>query len=56
MIVVVNLAEGQGGYFSYLKDSKATIHTVLGDARISLERELAQSGSNCEPEQRSISP
>jgi len=39
--IVVNLAEGQGGYFSFLKDSKAHITTVLGDARISLERELA---------------
>ncbi|MEP6895955.1 MAG: ferrichrome ABC transporter permease, partial [Chloroflexota bacterium] len=39
--IVVDLAEGQGGYFSYLKDSKAHITTVLGDARISLERELA---------------
>jgi spermidine synthase len=44
--VVVDLAEGQGGYFSYLKDSQAVVHTVLGDARISLERELNQSGSN----------
>jgi len=39
--IVVNLAEGQGGYFSFLKDSNAHITTVLGDARISLERELA---------------
>jgi len=40
--IVVDLAEGQGGYFSFLKDSKAHITTVLGDARISLERELAE--------------
>jgi hypothetical protein len=39
--VVVDLAEGQGNYFSFLSDSKAEIVTVLGDARISLERELA---------------
>ena len=39
--IVIDLAEGQGGYFSFLKDSKAHITTVLGDARISLERELA---------------
>ncbi len=39
--VVVDLAEGQGGYFSFLKDSQAHITTVLGDARISLEHELA---------------
>lgn len=35
------LAEGQGGYFSYLKDSEAQISEVMGDARISLEREMA---------------
>jgi len=40
--IVIDLAEGQGGYFSFLKDSKANITTVLGDARISLERELAE--------------
>ena len=40
--VVIDLAEGQGNYFSFLKDSKASITTVLGDARISLERELAE--------------
>ena len=28
-------------YFTYLKDSKATIEIVLGDARIEMERELA---------------
>jgi len=40
--VVTDLAGGQGNYFSFLKDSKANIRTVLGDARISLERELAE--------------
>jgi len=39
---VVDLAEGKGGYFSFLKDSKAKVTVVLGDARISLERELAE--------------
>jgi hypothetical protein len=39
---VVELAEGKGGYFYYLKDSKAKVTVVLGDARISLERELAE--------------
>jgi len=39
--IVVNLAEGQGGYFSFLQDSQAHISVVLGDARISLEREIA---------------
>jgi spermidine synthase len=38
--VVVELAEGQGNYFSFLRESQAEIETVLGDARISLEREL----------------
>ena len=30
------------GYFSYLKDCPATVDVVLGDARVSLERELQQ--------------
>ena len=38
--VVTELAQGQGNYFSFLSDSRAGITTVLGDARISLEREL----------------
>ncbi|HLO33631.1 MAG TPA: fused MFS/spermidine synthase, partial [Anaerolineales bacterium] len=40
--VVVDLAQGQGNYFSFLSQSQAKITTVLGDARISLERELAE--------------
>ncbi|HSG45007.1 MAG TPA: fused MFS/spermidine synthase, partial [Anaerolineales bacterium] len=43
--VVTDLAEGRGGYFSFVSDSKADVTMVLGDARISLERELAESGS-----------
>jgi len=43
--VVTDLAEGRGGYFSFVKDSKAEVTMVLGDARISLERELAENGS-----------
>jgi spermidine synthase len=39
--VVVRLAEGEGGYFTFLNDSKAETTIVTGDARISLERELA---------------
>jgi len=39
--VVTDLAQGQGNYFSFLNESPADITTVLGDARISLERELA---------------
>jgi len=40
--VVVDLAEGQDEYFSFIKDSRADVTMVLGDARISLERELAE--------------
>lgn len=40
--VVIELAKGQGEYFSFLSESKAQITTVPGDARISLERELAE--------------
>lgn len=40
--VVTDLAEGWGGYFSFVKDSQAEVIMVLGDARISLERELAE--------------
>lgn len=39
---VIRLAEGDGGYFSYLKDSPAHVEIVPGDARLSLERELAR--------------
>jgi len=38
---VIHLAEGGGGYFSFLKDSPAQIRIIPGDARISLEQELA---------------
>jgi hypothetical protein len=37
---VIALARGEGGYFSYLRDTPARIEVVEGDARISLEREL----------------
>lgn len=40
--IVTDLAEGAGGYFSFVQDSKADVTMVLGDARISLERELAE--------------
>ena len=40
---VVAIAENQ---FTYLKDSQARIEIVLGDARLSLERELAQGAFN----------
>ncbi|MGZ3457830.1 MAG: spermidine synthase, partial [Archangium sp.] len=37
---VIALARGEGGYFSYLRDTPAHVEVVEGDARISLEREL----------------
>ncbi len=40
---VVALAMGADAYFTYLKDSVATVEIIDGDARISMEREL-QSG------------
>ena len=39
--VVVDLAAGVGDFFSFVSDSEADLSIVLGDARISLERELA---------------
>jgi hypothetical protein len=42
--VVVELAEGQDGYFSFVRDSAANVTVIPGDARISLERELAEGG------------
>lgn len=42
---IIALAQGEDGYFSYLKDSKAAIEIVPGDARLSLERELREEGS-----------
>ncbi|GEN07056.1 hypothetical protein SAMN05443572_104318 [Myxococcus fulvus] len=37
---VIELAQGKGGFFSFLADSPATATMVEGDARISLEQEL----------------
>ncbi|MBN1204673.1 MAG: fused MFS/spermidine synthase, partial [Myxococcaceae bacterium] len=37
---VISLAWGEGGYFSYLRDTPARVEVVEGDARISLEQEL----------------
>ena len=39
---VVDIAEGQGGYFSFLEDSQADVTVVTDDARLALERELAE--------------
>ncbi|MFY1824914.1 fused MFS/spermidine synthase [Myxococcus fulvus] len=37
---VIELAQGKGGFFSFLADSPASATMVEGDARISLEQEL----------------
>lgn len=39
--MVIGLAKGDGGFFTFLKDSPASVEIVPGDARLSLERELA---------------
>jgi hypothetical protein len=39
--VVIDLAKGKAGYFSFLSDSKAQVEIVPGDARISMEQEIA---------------
>ncbi len=39
---IISLAEGQGGHFSFLRDTQAGYEIIPGDARISLERELSQ--------------
>jgi hypothetical protein len=38
---VIRLAQGENGYFTYLTDSQAKVEIVPGDARLSLEQELA---------------
>lgn len=44
--VVVDLANGDGGYFSYIKDSHADVIIITGDARICLEDELKDGTEN----------
>jgi hypothetical protein len=41
---VIRIAEGQDGYFSFLTRSRADVKVIPGDARVSLERELAGEG------------
>jgi SAM-dependent methyltransferase len=41
---VIRIAQGEGGYFSFLSDSAADVQVIPGDARVSLERELASGG------------
>jgi hypothetical protein len=38
--IVIRLAEGDGGYYTYLSDCQAKVEIVPGDARLSLESEL----------------
>ena len=42
---VIDIVQREQPYFTYVKDSPAEAAIVLGDARLSLERELAASGS-----------
>lgn len=42
---VVRLSAGRESVFRYVRDSRATVDVRLGDARLSLERELALGGS-----------
>jgi hypothetical protein len=39
---VIDLAQGKRGYFTYLRDSPARIEIAAGDARLSLEAEVAR--------------
>jgi spermidine synthase len=41
---MIDVAEGQGGYFSFLSDTAGQTTIVEGDARVSLEREWEQQG------------
>jgi SAM-dependent methyltransferase len=41
---VIRIAEGEDGYFSFLTNSQAEVRVIPGDARVSLERELANDG------------
>jgi len=38
---VIQLAQGESDYFTFMADSHAEVEVILGDARISLEQELA---------------
>lgn len=42
---IIKLASDPNGYFSYLRDSSAKVAIVPGDARLSMERELAEGRS-----------
>jgi hypothetical protein len=40
--LVIDYAAGPKPFFTYINDTAATVETVLGDARLALERELAE--------------
>lgn len=42
---VIALAHGPGSYFSFVKDTRSEVTIVEGDARLLLERELQDTGS-----------
>ena len=42
---VIDIAEGNAGYFSFLTDSPASVEVIPGDARVSLEEEFLAGGS-----------
>lgn len=42
---VIRIASDENGYFTYLRDSHARIEIVPGDARLSMERELANGNA-----------
>jgi hypothetical protein len=42
---VIKLTSGEAPAFTYLRDSRASVTTVLGDARLALEREAAEGKS-----------
>jgi len=44
--VMVDLANGEEGLFTFVKDSPASVEIVLGDARLSLEKELKGGQGN----------
>ncbi|MGV8039901.1 MAG: spermidine synthase [Thermoanaerobaculaceae bacterium] len=41
---VTSLAEGEGGYFTYLRDSPGEVEVVTGDGRLALANELEREG------------
>jgi hypothetical protein len=43
--LVIEYAAGPRPWFTYIRDAAGTIETVLGDARLSMEREWREAGS-----------